>query len=235
MLIGSILVAAEPSAYLPAAGQHRLQTADLPPGVIGQARLQGRGPVPGYCQPVAFSGPEGVRFALPAGAAMMPGEPGLRAGLLVCMVYRFQITGIPGAPGAELYPTVEVIDRTYPPPGMALRYPIPINLDQTDLEAALDGRLVTRVITLEDPETAIPLAQKPTSSAAIDIAEYQDALEVADRFGRPVAIVRIGSLTPPRAAELLPRFFFGYPAWAPVDEPPPATEIHLPVEQPTDP
>jgi hypothetical protein len=102
---------------------------------------------------------------------------------------------------------------------LASRYPIPINLDQEDLEAALQGQLVTRVIYLEDPQTAIPLVQPPTSSRAIEISEYQDPLEVADRFGRPVAIVRIGSLTPPTAPELLPSFFFGFPAWAPIFQP----------------
>ena len=143
----------------------------------------------------------------------------MQAGLLIGGVYRFQITSIPGAEGAELYPTVEVSDRTYPPPGLAMRYPIQVNLDQDDLDAALDGRLVTRVIYLEDPQTATPLVQTAETNRPMEISEHQDALEVADRLGRPVAIVRIGSVSPPRAAELLPQFFFGYPTWAPIEQP----------------
>ncbi len=213
------LSAADPSDYLSDAGQHRLFRGYMPPGSIGQARLAGRGPIAGYFQPVAFSGPQGVRFALPDQGVFGEGQDRLQAGMLIGAVYRFRITGIPGAVGAELYPTVELIDRTYPPPGLANRYPIPINLDQEDLEAALDGKLVTRVVVLEDPQTAIPLAQKPTASNAIEVAQHQDALEVADRLGRPVAIVRIGSVTPPSATALMPQFFFGYPAWAPVFQP----------------
>ena len=222
--------AADPGGYLPGGGQHRVFHGDMPPGAIVQARLMGRGPIAGYYQPVAFSGPEGARFALPQNESFVAADAALQAGLLVGAIYRFRITGIPRAPGAELYPTVEVIDRTYPPPGMAHRYPIPINLDQEDLEAALEGRLVTRVVLLEDPQTAIAVATEPTSSRAIDIAEYQDALEVADRFGRPVAIVRIGSVTPPRSPELMPRFYFGFPAWVPVTGPQPQTHVEPSVQ-----
>ena len=220
----SVSNAVDPASYLGQNGQHRLFTSDMPPGVLGQARLAGRGLVSGYCQPVAFSGPSGVRFALSQSGAFTDPSESLQAGLIVGGVYRFQITSIPGAEGAELYPTIEIIDRTYPPPGLATRFPIQVTLDQDDFDAALDGRMVTRVIFLEDPQTASPLLQTPLTTRPLEIAEYQDALETADRFGRPVAIVRIGSVAPPRAPALMPGFFFGYPAWAPIYQPEQAIE-----------
>ena len=193
----------------------------MPPGLVGQSRLNGRGPVRGYFQPVAFSGPEGTQFSMPTGnlAFFREDKSRLQAGLLIGNVYRFRISSIPRAEGAELYPTIELVDRIYPPPGLATSYPIPINLDEDDLNAALDGRLVTRVIYLEDTSTAVPLPEKPTTSRAVEISEFQDALEVADRLGRPVAIVRIGSVAPPRAPALMPGFFFGYPTWTPIFTP----------------
>ncbi|NND96081.1 MAG: hypothetical protein HKN47_01990 [Pirellulaceae bacterium] len=208
--------AAEPSEFLPPHGQHSLYSADMPAGVVGQARLNRRGPVANYFQPVAFSGPPGVRFALPNGANISESEENLMAGLLIGSVYRFQISGIPQQEGAELYPTVELIDRTYPPQGLATLYPIPIKIDETDMRAALDGHLVTRVVYLEDPQTALPLEQTAQQANVMDIAQHQDALKVADRFGRPVAIIRIGSLAPPRAPSLMPQFYFGFPSWAPI-------------------
>jgi hypothetical protein len=220
----SISSAVDPARYLGQNGQHRLFSSDVPPGVLGQARLAGRGPVAGYYQPVALSGPSGVRFALSQLGKFVDPTESLQAGLMVGGVYRFQITSIPGAEGAELYPTIEVIDRTYPPPGLATRYPIQVVLDQDDFDSALDGRMVTRVIFLEDPQTASPLPQTPLTARPLEITEYQDALETADRFGRPVAIVRIGSVAPPRAPELMPGFFFGYPAWAPIYQPEQAIE-----------
>lgn len=221
----SISAAADPSGFLgPTGGQHRLLSSDMPPGVLGQARLAGRGPVAGYYQGVALAGPEGARFALPQNGAFLDPLESLQAGLLIGPVYRFQITGIPGAEGAELYPTIEVIDRTYPPPGLATRFPIRIYFDQDDFDAALSGQMVTRVVYLEDPQTATPLEQTAETSRPMEISEHQDALEVADRLGRPVAIVRIGSVSPPRTAALLPQFFFGYPSWAPVFQPQHATQ-----------
>ena len=222
LIHGTSVMAAGPDDYLGNQGHHPLFTGDAPPGVLGTARAMGRGPIQGYFQPVAFSGPEGTKFALPQNGVFAAAETRLMSGLLIGSVYRFQIIGIRGAEGAELYPTVELLDRTYPPAGLATRFPIPINLDEQDLEAALEGQMVTRVIYLEDPQTAVPLSETPTTSRAIEISQFQDPLEVADRFGRPVAIVRIGSLLPPATPELMPQFYFGYPAWAPIYQPEPA-------------
>lgn len=224
--------AADPATYLPGGNYHRILNSDFPPGAVGQARLAGRGPVAGYFQPVAISGPQGTRFALPMGESLGASSEVLNAGLLVGGVYRFQISEIPGAEGAELFPTIEVIDRTYPPPGLATRFPIQILLDEEDFSAALSGQLVTRVIYLEDPETATPMVQTTQTNRPLEIAEYQDALEVADHLGRPVAIVRIGSVAPPSTPALLPEFFFGYPVWAPFEQPEPITAHSEPVTQP---
>jgi hypothetical protein len=211
--------AAEPSSALPSQGKHRVLTDNAPPGYIAAARAADRGPVHGYIQPVSFHGPQGVAFSMPMGETFGPTTEKFWAGLTVGGVYRFRVTGIPNHPGAELYPTIEMIDRTYPPPGLALRYPVQIDLDEEDLLAALDGQMVTRVVYLEDTDSAPPIAQDDVNRRPIDIAIYQDALEVADRMGRPLAIVRIGSMTPPHQPELMAGFCFGYPVWYPIHFP----------------
>ncbi|TWU54548.1 hypothetical protein Poly51_32670 [Rubripirellula tenax] len=213
-----------PSDYLSSGGGHRLLSSDLPPGYVGAARQNVSRMCPGYLQPVAFIGPEGTQFSLAQSGAFLEPSENLQAGLLIGGVYRFQVSRIPGREGAELFPTVELIDRTFPPPGLATRHPIQIQLDEDDLIAALNGQMVTRVIYLEDPQTATPLEQTRLNSRPIDISEFQDALEVADRFGKPLAIVRIGSLAPPRQPELLTQFFFGYPIWAPIYAPETVTQ-----------
>jgi len=213
--------AAGPADYLGTGGTHRPLTGNMPPGAVGQARLSGRGPAPvaGYFQPVRMTGPGSVHFALSHSGAFVQAEPAIHAGLMIGAIYRFRITRIPLAEGAELYPTIEVIDRTYPPQGLAWKYPIEIRLDQEDLDAALAGQMVTRVIYLEDPQTATPMLQTPETRRPMEISSHQDPLEVADRLGRPVAIVRIGSVTPPGAFELMPRFLFGDPPWVPANQP----------------
>ncbi len=224
-----------PSGQLPApggspAGIHRIYTADSPPGVVGAARLQRWGAVGGYFQPVAFRGPDSTAFSMAVdGSFQVPvdSQTPLHAGLLIGAVYRFKVTSIPGHEGEELFPTVEVIDRTYPPHHLAARYPIPINLELDDLLAALAGQLVTRVIYLEDPTAAIPVSTTPESSRALDVPAHQDPLHVADTLGKPVAIVRLGSVTPPSHEALMPQFFFGYPSWVAMHAPPEADTLPI--------
>ncbi len=214
-LLASIAHAVEP---LDMSGRHPLYHKSLPPGAIWQSPHAVTMQQAAF-QPVAFSGPEGVRFALPENGTFNEGESQLMAGLMVGAVYRFRVTGIPDSVGAELYPTIELIGRTYPPPGLETKYPIPINMSKTDLEQALSGNLVTRVIYLEDPQSAMPLAMKRTESRPVDIPIDQDALATADSLGRPIAILRIGSKAPPRNPVLEPTFYFGFPAWAPIFQP----------------
>ena len=92
------------------------------------------------------------------------------------------------------------------------RYPIEIQLDAEDFKTALNGQMVTRVIYLEDPQTAVADLQTPDTNVPFEVSEFQDPLAVADEYGRPVAIVRIGSLTPPLQESLLPEFFFDIPS-----------------------
>jgi hypothetical protein len=205
-----------------AAGIHRVHTADSLPGTLGGARLQRWGAVGGYFQPVIFRGPESTAFAMAVDGVFQPASDSrspLHSGLLVGAVYRFKITSIPGYEGEELYPTIEVIDRTYPPHHLAVRHPIPIQLELDDLRDALSGRMVTRVIYLEDPTSAIPVDTNDKLPLTVDIPAYQDPLHVADTLGKPVAILRIGSVGPPTHDSLMPQFFFGYPAWVRIDSP----------------
>jgi hypothetical protein len=184
----------------------------MPPGAIGRQRLLRGGPLSGYCQPVLIRAPQGARIAPAAGSGFAEGSPDqLLAGLAIGPVYRFRVTEIPGHPGVEVFPTVEMIDRLYPPPGQSLRFPVPIDLTQQELEMAADGRFITRVIYIEDPQLAIPIAEKtPSETRWIDVRPGEDPLVTADSLGRPIAILRIGSRVPePNGVE--PSFVYGAP------------------------
>ena len=208
VLVASTAFATTASAQGPV---HYLLRADMPPGVVGTSQLQRGGPRPGYFQPVEVRGPEGSQIALATEGGFDAPRPGvLTAGMLIGHVYRLQVTGIKFHEGQEVYPTIEVIDRLYPPPGQAARHPIPIELTHEELEFALDGRFVTRVIYVEDPNYALPIAQTPGTQPYFEIDAKQDPLEVADRIGRPVAILRMGSRIP--TPELADNGFLYQPA-----------------------
>jgi hypothetical protein len=152
----------------------------------------------GYFQPVEIRAPQGARISLAQEGAFGPAQPApALVGLQIGPVYRLKITEIPNLPGEEVFPTIEVVDRTYPPPELALRYPIPIELTQEELRMASEGIFVTRVIYVEDPNQALPIGQQVDGEQAwFEAAPGEDPLVAADQLGRPVAILRIGSRAP---------------------------------------
>ena len=169
----------------------------LPPGAIGRLRLRRGGPLSGHFQSVQIRVPEGTRIALARdGQFTDPVAQNPLTGMLIGSVYRLRITDIPVAAGQEVFPTIELIDRTYPPPGLALRFPIPIELTAEELDMAAQGAFITRVIYVEDPSLALPEVQEPGQTEWFEAASGEDPLVVADRLGRPVAILRIGGRYP---------------------------------------
>jgi hypothetical protein len=166
-----------------------------PPGAIGTWHLQRGGPLPGYFQPVEIKAPPGALISLATEGRFEPPRQGpVLAGMLIGSVYRLRVARIPLAEGAEVFPSVEVIDRIYPPVGHEWRFPIPVELTQQDLELALAGKFVTRVVYLEEPRSAPPVAD--AGQPWFDARPGEDPLQLADLFGRPVAIVRIGGRLP---------------------------------------
>lgn len=184
-----------------AAGQqppmHYRHDGLAPPGVVGLTRLQRGGPVPGYFQPVEIRAPEGVKVSIASQGRFGPAQlTPLRFGLLIAPVYRFKVSNIAGYEGMEVFPTVELIDRVYPPRGQERQFPIPIELNADDIELALDGKFVTRVVYLEDPDNALPVAEGRTDQHWYDAGPGVNPLLEADRWGRPLAIVRMGGRLP---------------------------------------
>ncbi len=176
---------------------HYQHAGIMPPGAIGSQQLQRGGPLPGYFQPVEIKAPRGVLISTAAYGSFENAQPApLVAGMLIGAVYRLRVTNIPFQEGLEVYPTIEVIDRLYPPVHQEFRFPIPIELTQEELEMALAGKFVTRVVYLEEPQAALPVAKKPDEQSYFEVADGENPLEVADSLGRPMAILRLGGRVP---------------------------------------
>lgn len=200
LLLGLALLALQRTASSVEAQQrpmHYFQSVDLTPGAVGRGQLARDPRRIGHFQPVEVHAPHGATIALAAEGTFDPPEEGpVKAGMLIGEVYRFRVANIPNLPGREVYPSIEVINRLHPPEGKANRFPIPVHVTQEELELALEGQFVTRVIYLEDPTAALPDPQKPDFQPYLEVREHEDPLEVADRFGRPMAILRMGSRIP---------------------------------------
>ena len=202
-----------PEAIAQQRPHHYLLRADMPAGTVGRAQLMRGGPLPGHFQAVEVLAPEGTRIAMATDGVFEQTQPApLKAGMLVGHVYRLKVTNIPFQEGQEVFPTIEVINRLYPPAGSQVKFPIPIELTREELEMALRGQFVIRVIYLENPRTALPRREDPAHQRYFEVGPSQDPLEVADGLGRPMAILRIGSRVP-ELNQISGRFLFQSPPW----------------------
>ena len=178
-----------------------------PPGTAAQwAANSGRGNLE-YFQP--------VRVSLPTKGLVTDyeGSPHrsydvkapAQASLVVGQMYRMRISGMPEFPGVEFYPSIELIDRLHPPTCQVEDFPIEFEFTEEEFEWAANGRLVTKVIYLEQPDR-VPVTLLDQKQRITTIEPSQNAIAEADMLGRPVAIIRLGGRTPdPNQPD--PRFF----------------------------
>lgn len=109
--------------------------------------------------------------------------------------YRLKISNMPDFPGVELFPTIEIFDRLHPPVGREYEFPVPIAISAEDIQRAIDGGMVTKVVYLEQPQFAVTgdLTQALLNRM---MPPDRNLLIEADRLGRPMILVRLGGRTP---------------------------------------
>ncbi len=126
--------------------------------------------------------------------------------LAVGQSYRLMLSDMPEFPGIELYPSVEVLDRLHPPAGHTDTFAMPLSFTIEELEAAIEGRMVTKVVYVEQPQLALPF--ELTSDIAVRTVNARaNLIEEADKSGRPLALIRLGGRIP--AANETQGAFFG--------------------------
>lgn len=155
-------------------------------------------PIPAPLVAAKFIAPKDVRVTAYPGSPIghiyaAPVVMGLRPGY----VFRFELSNLPYHPGAALYPEVEVRGTLVPRPGMKyMDYPIPLTFSQDDIDKALKGVLITKVIYLEDPEKALPAEVGRDAPVEMPDGTDQEAVKAALANGRLMAIVRVGNRKP---------------------------------------
>ena len=203
-----LLISATPSGFAQEFDGYAPISDKLPPGYSAEMLARIRGGDPYYLQPVRVELPSTGTVSIysatpdPLATIAAPAQFSVNAG----HYYRLRVADLPEFPGVEIYPSIEILDRLHPPAGQEANYPIPVVLTKADLQEAVNGRMVTRIVYLEQPQLATtldPLRRdfRPTLDPAVN------ALQAADRLGRPMIIVRIGGRTPDGAD--MPLSFFG--------------------------
>ena len=168
-----------------------------PPGVAAEWAAKTGRTTPEYFQPVRVSLPTtgSVTFyeGSPDRGIELPAPA--QASLIVGRTYRLKVSGLPEFPGIDFFPSIELIDRLHPPAGQVEDFPVDFEMTLEELEWAVDDRLVTKVVYLEQPNR-VPVTMLDTKPRIKTVAPFQNVIAEADSLGRPVAIVRMGGRTP---------------------------------------
>ena len=179
------------------AQSRELLRGNMIPGQASQIRLMSSPAKVGQIQAVKIIVPEGVDLSVvDNGSFVATGQDNQTVGMQLGSLYRFRITGISMATEFELFPSVELLDLLNPPLGLENDFPIQIVINDADIREVASGRLVTKVIYLEDPEVALPRGGKATEQPYFDVSASEDPVRTAEGLGRPMAILRIGSRVP---------------------------------------
>ena len=180
-----------------APSRQQLINGAVSPGTMARLQLLRDPELSQYVQPVRIEVPENATVAFWDGGSFTPAkENSVMGGLTVGPVYRTKISNIKGHPGLEVYPSIEMLDRLYPPEGLAIEHPVEIAIHYNDLLQVARGKMVTKVVYLEDPLTALPYRQQESHQSSFDVGFREDPFAVAARLGRPMAIVRLGTRAP---------------------------------------
>ena len=176
---------------------HKLVNSRMPPGIASQLKLMGNSKLVNHVQPVRLIAPDGARVATVSnGGTIEANGSRVTVGMSAGLVYRFRVDFVDIETPRTLYPSIEIVDRLYPPKGQETQFPIPVVLNENDLAQASGGKMVTKVIYLERAESTVPRLPKETAQPYFDVPGGQDPLQVADGLGRPLAILRMGSRVP---------------------------------------
>ncbi|ADV64214.1 conserved repeat domain protein [Isosphaera pallida ATCC 43644] len=166
----------------------------------------GTGPVTTALEP----GVELISFRLPEGVTVEVMAPtpesftGARAtasmfALRIGQPYRLRIANIPNRPlGTAIYPIVEVKGRLHRPAEIdPTTFPIRLVVTEEEINQVLDGgRLITQLVYLERPETALPIALDKDDLPTLDLDPSENPLQVVRRLGRVMAVVQLGGRVP---------------------------------------
>lgn len=146
------------------------------------------------------------RVMVPAGVkvTVLPGAPQAKSfdaqvvvGFRPGYAYRLELSNLPGYPGVNLYPTLEVVGSLVPRSGMNfLDFPAPVYLSTGDIERVMRGGMVMKAVYLEDPTRAVPAQSRADMPIELGEATEEDAIKAALNNGRLVAVLRVGDRKP---------------------------------------
>lgn len=177
--------------------KHNRVRSDMAPGLAAERYRKADPDLATVTQPVRIFAPtETTISVLSNGRVLTTSSSSVTVGLAVGPVYQVKVSGLNLNESVELYPSIELLGRLYPPAGLENRFPIEIEITRDDLLQVIDGSMVTKVIYLEHGDMVVPHQHSPDVQPTFDVGANEDPLRASQSLGRPMAILRIGSRVP---------------------------------------
>ncbi len=153
--------------------------------------------MPTLTSQIGFVGPDGMQVHWDVGAhGMFDSEPLVTPGRFNFpqgAIYRLKLTNIPGYPGVELYPSLEVAPTVPRTEAFIAHNFIPFQLTDDDFKQVLSGNFVTKVIYLPDPQYQELALAGVETLVSTRLDPGVDPIVEADRRGSILAIIRLGN------------------------------------------
>jgi hypothetical protein len=109
-------------------------------------------------------------------------------------IYRLKLTNIPGRPGLNLYPTIEVAPSTPATDAFLTHNPIPVQFTEEDFDQVTAGNFVTKVVYLPDPKYQELAISGVETLVATRLEPGVDPVQEADRRGTILMVIRLGAI-----------------------------------------
>lgn len=147
---------------------------------------------------VRFVGPAGMKISWPDPTGASRGNqieaPG-RYNFLQGAIYRLKFTDLPGRPGVDLYPTLEVVPANLRTDAYIAHSAVPLYLTDEDIEQVLAGNFLVKVIYLPNPQYAdVAVTGGPDEIVSTRLEPGLDPIAEACKRGSIMLILRIGNI-----------------------------------------
>jgi hypothetical protein len=153
---------------------------------------------------VRFVGPAGAKIGwFVAGPASREGKPVLlphqldlpgRYNFLQASIYRLKLSDIPGRPGLELYPSLEVVPCNPKTEAFLAHNFIPVEFTEEDFDQVTAGNYITKVIYLPDAQYQTPVDGGVDTLVSTRLEPGQDPCAEAQKRGHILLVVRLGGI-----------------------------------------
>jgi hypothetical protein len=188
----------------------------FPPGAVAAAGALTAAPHPRFPvqrTQVRFVGPAGMKVAwytvTPDGKAGFSDTalevPG-RYNFLQAAIYRLKLSNIPGQPGLEVYPTLEVVPANPRTEEFLAHSYVPVQFTQEDFRQVASGNYLVKVIYLPRREYQDQALLPPGEIVSTQLPPGTDPITEALRRGDILLVIRMGGIdqeapnTPPLTA-----------------------------------